>query len=173
MAKDNIIDFKSYQKKSKPSSKKKAKKKSSLVLDMVEKRQEIINAERRVVKRTILTEFIGACVVVPEKGLMKVAVYDISKTGIAFDVDIESGKFKTGDEISVRVYMNHQTYFAFDVKIKNSREISEEGVVRHGTGFLKDSPNQEALGYFVKFVESISASLKSDQGDVMVSGLRK
>ena len=94
--KDNIIDFKSYKKKSKPSAKKKTAKKESPVLDMVEKRQEMINAERRVVKRTMLTEFIGACVVVPEQGLMKVAIYDISETGIAFDVDVEHGKFKLG-----------------------------------------------------------------------------
>ena len=50
---------------------------SDKVLDFTEAREAALNRDRRQVKRTILTEFVGAFVVLPEKGLMKVALYDI------------------------------------------------------------------------------------------------
>ncbi len=146
-------------------------KNAAAVLDMTARRNEILTQERRQVKRTILTEFIGAFVVVPEKGLQKVAIYDISDNGIAFDVDLSLGQFTNGEEVAVRVYMNQQTYFPFIVKIQNVRQISEEGVHRHGGHFLKGTVNDKALFHFVKFIENISASLEKDTGDVMVSNL--
>ena len=36
---------------------------------------------------------------------------------------------------------------------------------------MKDSANQEALEHFIRFMESVSASLKTDHGDVIVSNL--
>jgi hypothetical protein len=143
------------------------------VLDMTERRAEILNAERRQVKRTILTEFIGACVVIPNKGLAKVTLYDISDNGLAFDIESNNGRFKEGDEVAVRVYLNQQTYFGFLCTISNVRDIHEEGVIRHGGNFVKGTVNDVALRHFVKFIETISASLHKDSGDVMVSNLTR
>lgn len=142
------------------------------VLDMTERRQEMLTHERRQVKRTILSEFVGAFVVVPERGLQKVAIYDISESGIAFDLDADAGKLEMGEEVAMRVYLNQHTYFPFIVKIANVRILQEEGITRHGGGFLKGTVNDEALFHFVKFIETISASLHTDHGDVMVSNLR-
>lgn len=143
------------------------------VVDMTERRNEILTQERRVVRRTILSEFIGAFLIVPNRGLFKVSIYDISENGIAFDLLPDSGSLVAGEEIAMRVYLNQQTYFPFVVNIVNVRHIEEEGVVRHGANFMKGTVNDVALHHFVKFIETVSASLQTDHGDVMVSNLRK
>jgi len=142
------------------------------VVDMTERRMEMIMAERRQVRRTILSEFIGAFIIVPQKGLQKVALYDISENGLAFDLEFDAGTISVGDEIAMRVYMNQQTYFPFVARIANAREISDEQVTRHGVNFVKGTVNDEALYHFVKFIETVSASLQTDHGDVMVSNLK-
>ena len=139
------------------------------VHDITEARQEILSRDRREVKRTILTEFVGAFVVLPEKGLMKAALYDISENGLAFELDMLEGAFQNGDEVAMRVYLNHTTYFPFTIRVSNARVIEEEGIVRHGANFVKGTMNDVALHHFVKFIETVSASLKTDTGDVLVS----
>lgn len=143
--------------------------KAPKVVDMTEAREAIINKERRLVKRTILSEFIGAFVVLPEKGLYRVTIYDISDQGVAFDIDAGSGKYQPGEEVAMRVYLNHKTYFSFIIKITNARLFAEENVIRHGANFTKGTINDVALHHFVKFIETVSASLKTDDGDIQVS----
>ncbi|MGZ3768359.1 MAG: PilZ domain-containing protein [Bdellovibrio sp.] len=144
---------------------------STEILEMTEARQEIINRDRREVKRTILTEFIGAFVVLPEKGLLKVALYDVSENGMAFDLEMTEGGFNFGDEVAMRVYLNHSTYFPFTIRITNSRAFEEDGIIRHGTNFIKGTVNDVALHHFIKFIENVSASLKTDSGDILVSNI--
>ena len=139
------------------------------ILDITLARQEMISRDRRDVKRTILTEFIGAFAILPEKGLMKVTLYDISENGMAFDLEAADGGYNVGDEVAMRVYLNHSTYFPFTITIANCRLIEEEGVLRHGANFVKGSLNDVALHHFIKFIENVSASLKTDSGDVLVS----
>ena len=66
------------------------------VVDMTERREAILSSERREVKRTILSEFIGAFILVPEKGLQRVSIYDISENGVAFDLDLAGGGLREG-----------------------------------------------------------------------------
>lgn len=139
------------------------------ILDMTEARQAIINRERRNVKRTILTEFIGAFVVLPERGLYRVSLYDISEKGLSFDIDLPLGNYKKDEEVAMRVYLNHKTYFTFIVKVTNARVFEEENVIRHGANFVKGTINDVALHHFVKFIETVSASLRTDAGDILVS----
>src|SRR5688572_12797893 len=159
--KSNVIDFKKF-KKAKGKAPSQSKTATAPVLDMTERRQEIITDERRKVRRTILTEFIGAYAVVPGRGLMKVALYDISDNGLAFDLEDDAGHFKSGEEIAMRVYLNQQTYFPFDVTIQNFRNIEDENVTRHGAKFAKGNVNEQALFHFIKFIETVSASLQRD-----------
>lgn len=168
---NNVIDLKSRQRR--PSKVEDKAVGTAPVLDMTERRNEMLTYERRKVRRTILSEFIGAHIVVPERGLHKVTIYDVSEDGIAFDMDLGSGKFTQGEEVGFRVYLNQQTYFPFVVKVGNVRAIPEEGVTRHGGNFIKGSVNDVALHHFIKFIETVSANLRTDSGDVMVSGLRK
>lgn len=168
----NVIDLKSRR----PVS---AKSRSSVgndkapVVDMTERRNQILGEERRQVRRTILTEFVGAFVVIPERGLQKVALYDISDNGLSIDMELSDGAFRVGEEIAMRVYLNHSTYFSFIAKVSNERLIDEEQVHRHGMSFVKGTINDVALHHFVKFIETVSASLQTDHGDVMVSGLAR
>src|SRR5687768_14891504 len=81
--------------------------KGTPVVDMTVARAEMLNQERREIKRTILTEFVSAHAVVADRGLMKITLYDISDNGLAFDLDPEQGMFKEGEELALRVYLNH------------------------------------------------------------------
>lgn len=146
---------------------------SAPILDMTEKRNEILQQERRKVRRTLLSEFISAFVLVPRKGLLKVILADISEGGAAIDVDVEAGHFQVGEEVAMRVYLNHETYFSFVVKVQNMRGRPEDGVFRHGVHFVKGTINDEALHHFVRFIETVSASLQTDHGDIQVSNLTR
>ena len=141
---------------------------SSEIMNFDEQRQKILFHERREVKRTILTEFVSSMVVLPEKGLLKVAIYDISEEGISFDVEYDQGQFQIDEDVSMRVYLNHKTYFPIAIKIKHVNDEKDEGVIRHGATFLKGSETDAALQYFVRFIESVSQGLKKDDGDMMV-----
>ena len=141
------------------------------IVDIGARRQEIIQDERRSVRRTILTEFIGVHAVVPGAGLQKCALHDISEKGLAFDLTKKQGHFKSGEEVALRVYLNHQTYFGFTVSVRSARYIKDEAVYRHGASIVEGSSNEEAIKHFIKFIESVSASLKTDHGDVIVSNL--
>ncbi len=146
---------------------------SAPVVDMTERRNEMITQERRLVRRTILSEFIGAFLVVPDRGLQKVTMHDISDNGIAFDIDFEAGQLKIGEEVAMRVYLSNQTYFPFIIKIANARSIPAEGISRHGGNFVRGTVNDVALHHFVRFFETVSASLQTDHGDILVSGLHR
>jgi len=182
MYKNNVIDLKSRANKatqqakgSKKTSKNQAQ---APVLDMTERREAILQDERRKVRRTILTGFVGAYIVNPSSkgahgGLLKVEIYDISENGIAFDVPDEHGHYTLGEELVMRVYLSQDTYFSFLITVQNQRLLNGEPAYRHGGHFVKGTLNDEALHHFVKFIETVSASLQKDTGDVMVSGLKK
>jgi hypothetical protein len=140
------------------------------IVDMVQAREEILNSERRVVKRTLLTEFVGAFAVVPEKGLLRVSLYDISQNGLAFNTEGPATYFYDGQEVAMRVYLNYKTYFPFNVRMRNIRFIPKENVTRFGADFLAGT-NDVALQHFVKFIENVSTTLKTDSGDIQVPSL--
>ncbi len=142
---------------------------SAEVVDLQDKKQTMLFHERRQVKRTILTDLISSMVILPEKGLMKVSIHDISDEGISFELDSIHGHFKVGEEISLRIYLNQKAYFPIQVTIKHVTPNSDEGVVRHGSVYLKNEVNNVALQHFVKFVESASMGLKNDSGDLMAN----
>lgn len=146
-----------------------AVKESANIINYDEQKQIILSQERRQIKRTMLTEFINAMVVVPEKGLLQVTIHDISEHGIAFDVEYDQGCFKVDEEVSLRVYLNQKTYFPITVQVKRITEESFEGVMRHGSEFIREPKTDAALQYFIKFIESVSHQcLQKDNGDLMV-----
>jgi hypothetical protein len=177
MSNANVIDFKSRAKVQPSETTLKqnklkstgAAKENGDLLDMVERRQAILQDERRQTTRTILSEFVGAFAVIPGRGLMKVALYDISTDGLAFDTDITDGHFNLGEDVAMRVYLNQKSYFPFVIKLQNLREVPEEGVYRQGAHFVKGTINDEALHHFVRFIETVSATLEGDHGDLKVS----
>ena len=142
------------------------------VLNITEKRQEMIRTERRRARRNILSETISAWVVVPEKGLMEVSLYDISVDGLAFDCSWKQGQFRAGEMVAMRVYMNQKTYFSFMVEVQHVKNIKDENVYRHGARLVKEPKNEPALYHFVKFIEAVSASLETDSGDMVASYIK-
>lgn len=143
---------------------------SSLV-DITEIRAQTLRSDRRKVKRTILTEFIAVHAVVPEEGLIKVGLFDINKQGLSFDLEQKFGSFKLGEEVAMRVYLNHQTYFPFVATVKHVTHLADEELNRHGLEFVAGTINNIALQHFVAFIETVSASLRHDKGDVLVSNI--
>lgn len=143
----------------------------SEVVNYAEKKKRMLFHERRQAKRTILTEFVSAMVVLPEKGLFKVDLYDISEEGISFDVEVSQGQFKIDEVLSIRIYLNHKTYFPMNLQVKHVTHEPTEGVVRHGTVFLRgrllDSSSDAALQYLIRFIETAGAQLRKDDGDLM------
>lgn len=180
---NNVIDLTSRLKRKKENEQKNKKKKTlkknlaelseeaSEIKDISEIRRTTIASDRRKVKRTILTEFLGTHIVIPNAGLQKVLLFDISTSGVSFDIEKKSGFFKEGEEVAMRIYLNHNAYFPFTLKIQHSRYDEEEEVYRHGANFQKGSVNEEALFHFVKFLETVATSLKKDTGDILVSNL--
>lgn len=139
------------------------------VRNITAERLSAIKKERREVRRTILRDFVGAFVVLPERGLLKVRLFDISEKGISFDMEVNDGHFNEKEKIAMRIYLNHKTFFGFVVDIANVRLFEKEGVVRHGSNVVKGTVNDVALHHFVKFIETVSANLETDNGDLQVS----
>lgn len=144
---------------------------TSEITDISEQRQKTIAEDRREVKRTILTEFIGTHLVLPGLGLIKVSLFDVSTMGVSFDLEKKFGFFKETDEIAMRIYLNHDAYFPFQLKVMNTRFDQDEQVYRHGAHFINGSVNEEALYFFVRFLETVSTSLRKDDGDILVSNV--
>ncbi len=139
------------------------------VRSITEERLSAIKNERREVRRTILRDFIGAFVILPERGLLKVNLFDISEKGISFDMDMADGHFNEKEKVAMRIYINHKTFFGFVVDVANVRLFEKEGIVRHGSNVVKGTVNDVALHHFVKFLETVSANLETDSGDLQVS----
>jgi hypothetical protein len=172
--KNNVIDMTARRRAqvAENSTTKVASSQGGVVQNLTEMRQEFIDSERRKNKRTILSNFMGTYVVVPDIGLQPVALYDISDTGAAFDTTFDAGKFRPGEEYAVRIYLSRDTYFPFIMQIKNVRELPSEGVYRHGALFVTSASGNDALKSFIQFIESISAVLRKDPGDRQISNFR-
>lgn len=144
---------------------------SAQVFDVTQRIQDRQAEDRRQVKRVVLNEFISAHVYVDGRGLMKIKLKDITDGGLAFDIDERQGQFTRGETLEVRFYLNHATYFKFNVQVAHATNVEDEGVHRHGTAFIGDSINNVALHHFTQFLQTISASLRTDSGDRIVSNI--
>lgn len=139
------------------------------ILDVTQKIHEQQSEDKRKVKRVVLNEFISAHVYLPGRGLLRVILKDIHEGGLAFDIYEREGTFERGEVLEMRFYMNHETYFKFNVKVAHYNHMADEGCNRHGCQFLEEGLNDVALKHFVAFLQNIAASLRTDRGDRTVS----
>lgn len=166
----NVIQLHNYrQTKSRPQESDPVLSGAAEVTDISVRRKAMIKTERRNVKRTILSEFIGVLVLVPGQGLQKCILRDISEDGLSFDMEARWGSFACDEQITMRVYLNHRTYFSFELQVENIRAEEGDAIYRHGGRFIPDSYNQEALYHFIRFIETVSTNLQGDKGDVLVA----
>lgn len=140
------------------------------VMDITDMREKQIQSDRRDAKRTILNGFVGASVVIPGRGLLKVSLFDISKGGLAFDMSVEAGHFRENEEVAIRFYFSHNVYFPFIVRVTSFRVNPDEGIARHGANFVSDLSNIHVLNHFVDFLEAVASDLKTDKGDLFING---
>ncbi len=125
----------------------------------------ILLKERRQVDRTILSELVSGCIVLPKMGLIKVELYDISEDGMSFELDQNFGSFKVGDEVALRVYLNKKVYFPLLVTIKHVTKDTHSVLSRHGAEYLKGANQDSTIKHFLNFILSVSEGIKLDEGD--------
>jgi len=140
------------------------------VMDISNIREQQIKSDRRNAKRTILDGFVGASVVIPGRGLLKVSLFDISKGGLSFDLGPDAGHFREGEEVAIRFYFSQNVYFPFVARVTSFRINEEDGIARHGANFVGDLSNIHVLNHFVDFLESVASDLKTDKGDLFING---
>lgn len=141
------------------------------VVDVTDLLREQGAQDRRKAQRVVLGQLIASHVVLPQFGLAEVVLRDVDEGGLAFEMESHLGCFKKGDQLEMRFYLNGQTYFRVDVVVAYSAQDDEMGISRHGSRFVLDSLNQEALYHFVQFLRTVSVSLKTDRGERVVSNL--
>ncbi len=141
------------------------KKEHTKIIDFKERLEEKMASEKRAVTRTVLSQFLGVFVVLPNKGLQPVSLYDVSEAGLSFDLPADMGGFDVAETVTMRIYLSHDTYFSFHAKIANKRNSIAEGVVRHGAVFKKDDESFKTLFYFTKFLENVGMVARKDTGD--------
>ncbi len=139
------------------------------VFSIIEPRLAILSEERRQLRRTILTEFVGAFVLLSGRGLMRVSLFDISDNGLSFELEQPQGEFQEGEKIAMRIYLNQKTFFEFVLEVKWKEYLKDEQLVRHGCRLVKNTVNDVALFHFVKFIEAVSVNLRVDEGDLQIS----
>lgn len=141
------------------------------VHDITQRIQDRQAEDRRKIKRVVLNDFISAHVYIPGRGCLKIALKDITDKGLAFEIDEKQGQFTRGENLEIRFYLNHETYFKFHIQVAHSAFVSEEASYRHGCQFVGDSLNNVALNHFVLFLQNIAASLRTDKGDRIITNL--
>jgi hypothetical protein len=138
---------------------------ATALIDLNERREEKLASEKRAVTRTVLSQFLGVFLVLPNKGLQPVSLHDVSEAGLSFDLPTEVGSYEISETVTMRIYLSHDTYFSFHAKIANKRSSSSQGVARHGAVFRKDDESFKTLFYFTKFLENVGLVARRDTGD--------
>jgi hypothetical protein len=164
--KSNVIDMTARRKAQlKAEARGEKRERPAVLVEFGARKKEMMTQERRKNRRTILSNFLGAFVILPEKGLKEVTLYDLSEGGVGFDLEATSGAFRIDEELAMRVYISKEIYVPFQVRVKNVREVKAENIFRHGTVLTSMGQGDEVMKSFVKFVESLSAHFKTDKGD--------
>lgn len=144
---------------------------SEKIITLEQARQALLDQEKRQNQRTILSDLVSVYAVLPERGLLKVDVHNLGDKGLAFDVGMSHGAYELNEKVAMRMYLNHKSYFPFEVEIKHVTTVHEEGVNRHGGVFTGENTNNVALSHLIKFLEAVSADLKEDRGDLMIPNI--
>jgi hypothetical protein len=122
--------------------------------------------ERRRGKRRPILESFSLFIVVPRKGVHRLAVRDLSEVGMGFDLDTEGESatdfpLKAGDPVEVRFYLNQSLFLPLTLEIARVEE--KGGVRRVGAAFN----NPKDLGYqgYLSFLKMLDGILDLVQFD--------
>ena len=120
---------------------------------------------RRAPRRPVLETF--ACfAVIPQHGIHRLTVHDISEDGIGFDLDTDA-EFRTefsvqnGDELDIRFYVNPTLYIPLVIKV--TRMEDNLSIRRVGAIFQKkNGSDYKAFLAFVTLIDRILETLRTD-----------
>jgi hypothetical protein len=127
---------------------------------------DVRDEERRKFNRIVIQGLYRIRVIIPgaQGGLADVAINDISKDGVSFDLT-NLGSFNKGDSVALRVYLSPEFYLPISVYIQNTKTIAPN-VIRHGTRFIRQPKYEyEAIEALTKFLEAAQRRSKRDEGD--------
>lgn len=144
---------------------------SEKIITLDQARKHLLDQDKRNNQRTILSDLVSVYAILPERGLLKVDVHNLGEKGLAFDVESFQGAYELNEKVAMRVYLNHKSYFPFEVEIKHVTPVEEEGVFRHGATFTGENTNNVALSHLIKFLEAVSSDLREDRGDLMIPNI--
>ena len=148
------------------------------ILDFVGKRNERIEQKRRSFERVVFQNFPGARAVVDLGGIdLPIELVDISPKGCLFKAPQKrryGGKFKKGDEISLRIYFTEESYVAVAADIKHSRKSTDPDgqiYVHYGCAFDTSLPSFQAMEKFIEFLYSFAEHSSLDKHSVKFASL--
>ena len=147
----------------------------SKVIDFQAKRKDSIEKKKRSFERVLFKEFLGSFAEIDENGTKyDVGLVDISKDGCLFQVPYtpqNKEHFKTGHDVTIRVYFTKDDFLPLVVNIKHGNEyIDEKGdaFVRYGGIFDKSLPSFQAFSPFIEFIYKFAEFSCVDKGESKV-----
>ncbi len=116
---------------------------------MAKQKKESSVEERRRARRTVIQESFHLFLVIPEAlGMARIYLRDISKLGLSFRTEIETG-LKQGQVTQARIYLNPAFYLPIDCKVVRL------GSAEIGMEFTKpNDPSAQAIGLLQDFFDS-------------------
>lgn len=142
------------------------------VFDFGEKRKQSIEQKRRQFERVVFQEFLGVYSVIDDHGTgYPVKLVDVSADGCQFQIPFSAkakNQFKTGEEVTLKLYFSKGTYLPAVVKIRRAAEyIDQQGdaYLRLGGEFDKTIPSFGALSSFISFIYQYAEFSCLDKGE--------
>tara|TARA_B100001971_G_scaffold215182_1_gene259060 strand:- start:5417 stop:5890 length:474 start_codon:yes stop_codon:yes gene_type:complete len=147
----------------------------SKVISFEEKRKSSIEKRKRNFERVLFSEFLGSYVEVDENGTKyTVSLVDISRDGCQFQapfVQNSQNNFKSGEDVTLRVYFTEDDFLPIVVNVKHAQEyIDEKGnaYMRYGGEFDKSLPSFQAFVPFIEFIYKFAEFSCVDKGESKV-----
>ena len=129
------------------------------IFNLQDKRSEAVERKRRNFERVLFDDFLGCYGVIDEHGsTYPIKLVDISKDGCQFQVPANprnETKFKTGNDITLRIYFSKNSFLPVSVKLRHGSEyIDDRGDahMRYGAEFDKSLVSYRALEKFIEFI---------------------
>ena len=134
------------------------------ILDFDSQRKKKIEKKRRAFERIVFENFFGCHAVIDhDNSVYSVALIDISKEGLFFQVPLYQGdckEIKKNEEIKMRIYFTEDSYISIVATIRHSRETTEHHDGRtymsYGCQFDTSLPSFEAMDKFIDFLYSFA-----------------
>ena len=119
-------------------------------------------AERRKSKRRQILSTFSFFVVVPNKGVHRLPVHDVSENGIGFDIDLDDEDpsafpLKTGENLALHFYLNQSLFMPVSIRVMRIDEQPKSKVRRIGAEFAeKNSAGVQAMKAFTQMLDRVA-----------------